>query len=195
MYAFAMPLDEKEYPKINHWLESRKLQQTLTQMHQSIRFKIACATIDQFENLIREEPSIFHFAGHGDKNDAASVKRFPELKGQGDFLILEQDNLAQPFSEKQLMQVLKEIKNIQLVILASCHSEKMAGIFVKSGVKHVVCIRKDCRIQDEAMIYFSDLFYRYLFQHGLSICQAFSLTKKQMKAKYEMKDKDFEFCK
>jgi hypothetical protein len=69
----------------------------------------------------------------------------------------------------------------------------MAAVFVKAGIKHVLCIQKDRRIDDRAMIFFTELFYRNLFHLGLSICEAFKQTKEKIRSK--SKFKDFEFCK
>ena len=64
---------------------------------------------------------------------------------------------------------------LQLVFVASCHSENVGKIFHNAGVKHVICIREKQKISDEATITFSNSFYKNLFK-GNSICQAFKLA-------------------
>jgi hypothetical protein len=80
--------------------------------------------------------------------------------------VLEQDEDGTPFYlyQKELNDIFSQVKNkIQFVFVASCHSENMAVIFRKAGVKHVICIREEHPVSDEAMLFFANKFYNILF--------------------------------
>lgn len=42
------------------------------------------------------------------------------------------------------------MSEIEFVFVASCYSERIARLFHKLGVKHVICIREDDPIKDKA---------------------------------------------
>ena len=117
-----------------------------------------------------------HFAGHGIKN--SDYKGF-NLKGEGDILIFEQeDGTPHYLSEFKLKSMLQESKSdIQFVLISSCHSENIGRVFYNAGVKHVICIRQEDQIMDEASIKFSSMFYEILFKYNKTICEAFALAK------------------
>ena len=53
--------------------------------------------------------------------------------------------------------------NLDVVLLSSCYSESEADVFLNAGAKHVVCIKRDKKVMDEACISFSQAFYQALF--------------------------------
>ena len=66
------------------------------------------------------------------------------------------------------------LKQLQLVVILSCHSEAIGRVFFEAGVKHVICIRQDMTVSDEASTRFANQFYNLLFTSDLTICQIFS---------------------
>ncbi len=55
---------------------------------------------------------------------------------------------------------LKDLKpKITFVILAACHSEEWGRAFFNAGVKHVICVNKNHKLNDRAAIVFSKKFY------------------------------------
>ena len=62
------------------------------------------------------------------------------------------------------------------MFLASCHSEKVGEVFIKNGVKHVICVRRDVPIEDNTSIEFAKTFYSMFFS-GNDVCRAFNLAK------------------
>jgi hypothetical protein len=79
--------------------------------------------------------------------------------------------------ESDLKNLLEKAEiQLELVFVASCHSEKTGRVFHKAGVKHVICIRQDSQISDEAQIYFSQKFYYFLFEKSYTICKAFDMA-------------------
>lgn len=73
-------------------------------------------------------------------------------RNSGDFLVFEnEDGVAFFLPESDLKNLLEKAEvQLELVFVASCHSEKTGRVFHKAGVKHVICIRQDQQISDEA---------------------------------------------
>lgn len=56
---------------------------------------------------------------------------------------------------------------------ATCHSEFVGRIFLDAGAKHVVCIRKQDEVPDDAVLHFTSAFYSAVFSQKETICKAF----------------------
>lgn len=74
--------------------------------------------------------------------------------------------------------------NLQFVFVASCHAEKVAEIFLKIGVPHVICINQNQRILDKAAVDFSKFFYDEVFDKFCTICEAYANAKQQLENIY-----------
>ena len=74
---------------------------------------------------------------------------------------------------------------LQLVVVATCHSEFVGEIFQEAGAKHVVCIHQDYEVEDDAVITFTDSFYNLIF-NGRKICDAFDQAKTQVELTHSM---------
>ena len=122
--------------------------------------KFALRPKDLQDSLLRNNPNIVHFSGHGSKHEE---------------IILQDDSgNSKPLSKgalSGLFSVLRE--NIRLVILNACHSKPQAEAIAQI----VDCtIGMNKTIGDEAAIVFASSFYRAL-GYGLSIKDAFELGK------------------
>lgn len=50
-----------------------------------------------------------------------------------------------------IQNILKQLKNnLKLVFVASCHSQSTAKVFQEAGADHVICIKNDYAILDDA---------------------------------------------
>ena len=113
------------------------------------------------ELLLRFEPSIVHFSGHGSQKSS---------------IILEQENGSSvevpPKALTNLFRIVNSNKkNIQCVLLNACYSEKQA----EAIAEYIPCvIGMSTAISDEAAIKFATSFYRAL-ANGLSVKSAFEL--------------------
>lgn len=150
---------------------------------------MVCATSNSIKRILSENPIALHFAGHGAKNcpENFPLEYYPGLKNKGDFLILEQDEDGSPsyLCESDLRDIFEQLKQqIQFVFVASCHSEMIGIIFRKAGAKHVICVRENEPIMDDAILYFSENFYRILFQQNKTICSAYWEVKDMLAKKY-----------
>ena len=111
-----------------------------------VRYKKVHATIENFAQVLAQKPVGLHFSGHGIENSkenfgAESVL----LRDQGDyFLVLEDKTGAADLISEKMIRDMTESNRLQLefVYMASCYSQNSGEIFLKSGAKHVICIRK-----------------------------------------------------
>ena len=80
-------------------------------------------------------------------------------------LLLEyEDGEAEQVSEQQLYEMIQSSHtDIEFVFVASCYSEFAGKVFLKAGVRHVICVKQGNEIGDEAVINFSKSFYRAVF--------------------------------
>lgn len=100
---------------------------------------------------------------------------FEQNKGQGDFLVLENEKGGcELVSREQLKKMIRQNKcELDFVFVASCHSEEVGTIFQQAGAKHVICIKKQNEVLDDAALTFTTTFYNLIFQQSKDICTAF----------------------
>ena len=122
------------------------------------------ATKDSFEETIRRAPRVLHISCHGIRlKDRSSALLFENQYGAGDLV-----------TEEQLTNLLKSSqKKIELIFLAACDSERIGKIFQKCGIPHVICVKQERFVLDEAAIKFTSTLYQAVFS-GRNICDAFS---------------------
>lgn len=124
--------------------------------------RVAVQRVDLLEALNEEKPNIVHFSGHGSKT--------------GELYLEDEGKMATPITKDDLadlFRVANEDKNIQLVILSACFSQKQAEEIVKS-VNFAIGMSRDVR--DEAARVFAASFYSAL-GYGKSIQNAFDQGK------------------
>ena len=96
-------------------------------------------------------------------------------KDQGDFLVLENDKgSSELVSREQLKKMIRQNKcDLEFVFVATCHSEFVGRIFQQAGARHVICIKHENEVRDDAVIVFTDTFYSMIFEQNKDICTAF----------------------
>jgi hypothetical protein len=93
----------------------------------------------------------------------------------------DRDGKAEFVGGESIEHILKKLKRPrQFVFVASCHSKMLGDVFLKAGVPHVVCVRREERILDEACQEFVRLFYLSCLNNGMSICDSFDFAKLQV---------------
>jgi len=50
---------------------------------------------------------------------------------------------------------LKLNRQIKFVFVASCHSKLVGEVFLKAGAEHVICVKREEKILDQACLIFS----------------------------------------
>lgn len=66
----------------------------------------------------------------------------------------------------------KYLVKLDLVFVAACKSQFVGQMFQKLGVKHVICVKENAEILDDAVLNFTSRFYNNIFE-GENICAAF----------------------
>ena len=78
----------------------------------------------------------------------------------------------------RLSQILEfyseKLKKIELVFASTCHSEFLGKLFLKYGVKNVICIHGMTKISEKAALQFSENLYKEII-NGNTIQEAFNL--------------------
>lgn len=117
--------------------------------------------------LLRHEPDIVHFSGHGSK--------------YGEILLEDGDGYNHPVSPDTLGQTFSLLKeNIQCVVLNACYSEQQA----QAIAQHIDCvIGMSKAIEDMASIGFAKAFYQAL-GYGKDVKVAFDLGCLQVKLEH-----------
>ena len=142
-------------------------------------------TTNILNEILAKNPYGIHFSGHGLLNNEQELgpDLFKMYKGEGNFLLLETDdgsgNLVSTDTLTQMIQKNYTSNSLQLVVVATCHSEFVGEIFQEAGAKHVICIHQEYEVEDDAVITFTDSFYGLLFDQK-TICDAFEQAKLQV---------------
>lgn len=142
--------------------EIRAIDQVLRQTEFRDRFEIeqhwAVRVSDIQGLLLRHEPDIVHFSGHGSK--------------AGEIVLEDNSGTSRPVSARALSQLFFILKNnIRCVVLNACYSERQA----KAIAQHVDCtIGMSNSIGDLAAIGFATAFYQAL-GYGKTVKTAFDL--------------------
>ena len=108
--------------------------------------------------MINKNPRILHISCHGIKNCVNSMGlNFEDMKEEGHFLLFESPSgEGELVSSKKLKELISQVMpNLDVVFVAACDSEFVGKIFLKCGAKHVICVKKDHYVLDEAAIVFT----------------------------------------
>lgn len=122
---------------------------------------------------------MLHISCHGISNEQHTMRaNWDEVREEGHFLLFE--NLygaGELVSAKQIRLLLNTDRHdIDVIFVAACNSELIGRIFQRCGAKHVVCVKQQRFVLDEAAIQFTRTFYQHLFK-GTPICIAFKAAK------------------
>ena len=92
--------------------------------------------------------------------------------------------LGQKLTVTDIKALLKDNTNIiEVAIVMSCHSQSIGEILRKSGIKHVICIKRDVEILDKACIIFTSEFYKHLIEDSYkTVCDAFKYAQNCVKS-------------
>jgi CHAT domain len=147
--------------------EIRAIDEELLKAEFRDRFEIeqqwAVRVGDLQEALLRHEPDIVHFSGHG-----ASSSQIVLESETGQSQVVPQDDLSGLFSILQ--------DNIRLVVLNACYSELQA----KAIGRHIDCVvGMTTAVGDDAAIEFATAFYRAI-GYGRDVQTAFDLGTNQI---------------
>ncbi|TMW64706.1 hypothetical protein Poli38472_011586 [Pythium oligandrum] len=144
-------------------------------LHKSIHLRFDVATADTLRSLMTAwKCKVLHFSGHG-------IGQRPALcfeDGVGCTHMITPDHLRQlTFSGSETPTPTPSTTNyLQLVFVNSCHSQKVASVFLDAGIPHVIAVHSDSLVVDASATMFAKHFYLSLFS-GHTVRTAFNVAK------------------
>jgi len=170
----------KKHEALNY-SDEIKFIDNLQETKKKVLYRKCAATVENLSKIFDENPMALHFSGHGVKNTEENFGR--SRLDEGDFLVFEDSHgVAHFVSCTELGRIIATSRcSLEFVFVASCHSSLVGDIFKNAGAKHVICIKRDEKILDDASITFAKTFYHAIFSGNRSICQAFETAKAQVR--------------
>ncbi|DBA02705.1 TPA: hypothetical protein N0F65_010530 [Lagenidium giganteum] len=148
--------------------------------HKAIHVRFDVATADTLRSLMTAwKCRVLHFSGHG-------LGQKPALcfeDGAGCTHLITPDLLRQlTFSGRaNAIPNSASAQPMRLVFVNSCHSEKVASVFLNAGIPHVVAVHSDSLVVDASATMFAKHFYLSLFS-GDTVRTAFEVAKAAVRA-------------
>ena len=138
--------------------ERALLSESLHQARRAITWRCTSATPDHLQTALTLGCRMLHLTGHGDPN-------FLAFEGEA--------GLAHPLSEADLREMVQAAPAPpQVAFVSACHSHNLGQALAAAGVPHVVAIRTEEAVLDNAAMLFARAFYRALLS-GQTVAQAF----------------------
>ncbi|CAI2383181.1 unnamed protein product [Moneuplotes crassus] len=195
IFYYASPLkppsaskSKSELPLIDFMSEYRGIQKALKNTGKDIKYLRKVATPANIAEMIKENPTVLHFSGHGAEVHQ-DLKCNPDINSSytGDYLVIEDDYCGGiELNQNKLKNLLDQADiTIEVAVVLSCHSEYIGQMFLKAGIKHVICVGREFKIDDKACIAFAGAFYSIIFnENKTTICQAFKTAKATVKTQF-----------
>jgi type II secretory pathway predicted ATPase ExeA len=180
--------------EIEYTKDLARIKKTLKNVGCDIKFLSAKASVSTFVDIMKKNPMILHFCGHGiDNTRGAKVARSLEENVDNYYLVFEDhlgrgelvstELLASMIASSYKVNASDQNKNsLEFVFVASCHSEVTAQVFLTAGASHVVCVSKDEKISDDICNTFAEYYYQAFFCESLTFCEAFEFAKRKVAA-------------
>ena len=136
-----------------------------------------CGTENKFIETLKKEPKILHISSHGNLNSNKEYSLCLEHRGE-----------LNEIPQSTLTDILKSyshiLKKIELVFASTCHSEFLGKLFLKNGVKNIICIQGMTPISNIAALQFSENLYNELIK-GNTINEAFNKAQQRVQSSKE----------
>jgi len=152
---------------LNFKKEKQTLKDSFDKSKKEFTAFFGAATVDHLQEQITEGCEILHYSGHG----------------HPDFLAFEGKNgIAHELDVKGLKDLISAGGKpaIKLAFVSACHSRESGRAFVDAGVKHVIAIKLETPVYDEAAILFARQFYHALLS-GKTVKEAFNIGRARVK--------------
>ena len=136
-----------------------------------IKYLQASGTHQNFTEMLDRKPRALHISCHGEQE--------PNLEY---YLILETPEAEGiKLTRKEICNMLSVPVTLDFVFVAACKSQNLGDMFLQAGVQHVICVKKQAYIADEAVLRFTNRFYQNVFRDGTRICEAFEKARNDVK--------------
>ena len=182
IYLYASPLaeDDKGTPidvaRICYREEIKIIYDLMKKKKKKLDCLFKCASDKVLKDtLANRKTKILQISSHGINYDDVGYNIILEnLEKYGQKQIENRDNLKIILENNS-----SAIKNIDLIILLTCHSEGFQELFVKGSPKYIIYVDKKCEIGEPLCLKFSKYFYSELLD-GNSINESFINAKKKL---------------
>jgi len=147
--------------------ERERLRNTFAEAGVAVSVRFEAATTDLLRTVTTLGTRALHYSGHGEPGFLA----FEDGRGGTHSVV--------PRTLRSLLEAGE--RKVRLVVVSACHSRKAGQAFVKAGVPHVVAIRLEEPVFDDAAREFARAFYLALLR-GQTVAQAFAIGRAQVEA-------------
>ncbi|KDO34206.1 hypothetical protein SPRG_19045 [Saprolegnia parasitica CBS 223.65] len=126
-----------------------------------IDVNVQFATSNNFQSMMTLGCRALHFSGHG---------------GPKCLYFEDQESAVHPMVADELRRSFFGGPNspLRLVVVQACHSQYCASAFLQCGIPHVIAVKVEERLEDQAAIVFTKNFYLALGQ-GKSVAESFEI--------------------
>jgi tetratricopeptide (TPR) repeat protein len=170
----AEPIERLDFTE-----ERERLMEALRDAGRAIAVEVTPCTADAFRRALTLGCRALHYSGHG----------------HPDFLAFEDDEAGlQPLSVAQLRDLLSAggAPDVRLAFVSACHSRRAGDAFVAAGVPHVVAVRVEAPVLDDAAREFARHFYLAVLA-GKTVQQAFEIGQSYVRALPDVQDEADKF--
>jgi hypothetical protein len=170
-YLFAAPLwgnlgvklQETIIKPLDFQKEQKDLFETLSNSDKALRLKIEVATHDKLIALTLMGLRALHFSGHGQENMLAFENGLGKV------------HCMTPADILNLLSAGGQNEGIEFVFVSACNSENVGKAFVQAGVPHVIAVRRQEQVADDAARMFMKQFYLAVLV-GRTVKNAFEIA-------------------
>eukprot|EP00753_Platysulcus_tardus_P008992 PLAT175.5.p1 GENE.PLAT175.5~~PLAT175.5.p1 ORF type:complete len:1597 (+),score=689.47 PLAT175.5:1104-5894(+) len=159
--------------KLDHDAEMKLLLRTAGEAERAFRVQTACATTDELRSMLDRGCTGLHFSGHGVEGHGVEYLLFEDAVGGG--------HLVDGDALHRLLRSGGGCGGLRFIFMASCHSSRMARVFISAGVPFVICVRREEAVMDRASITFVRAFYHALLS-GRTVPAAFEVGQARVSA-------------
>ena len=173
IFLYASPIlnKDKEFNEcIEYTKEIRNIIHLMKNRRKKFNCIFECAGFDIFsEVLMKKKTKILHISSHGSLDENCNYSLCLEnLQDSGKLQKIELSKLRDKLELNK-----NKIKELDLVIVSTCHSQDFGKLFLEYGAKNVIYIYKKTPIFDNTSIKFTEYFYENLLE-GYSIKDSYN---------------------
>ncbi|CAM9719867.1 unnamed protein product [Scytosiphon promiscuus] len=173
-YVYASPLVSFEnnrremMAQLGTHEELQMIRKKLKDSGRQIKFRAVVATPSNLRELLNSDCRMLHYTGHGNNEFLAFESNKSTKCG-----------VMEPLKVEPLKKLFQAGGvRTELVFISSCSSELTGNAFVEAGVPHVVAVKREESVTDQAAQLFATQFYDALMSHNgrYTVQEAFDIA-------------------
>ncbi|TNV75029.1 hypothetical protein FGO68_gene7569 [Halteria grandinella] len=157
--------DPERVQPVSYFREIQEIRFKTQEEQKKLTCLILCATEENLREALKYNPKIIHIMSHGDKSNE-----------KGYFLQFENECLEYQLTTDQIQRIFGARKDLQLVILSSCHSGEIAQRL--KTFAPTIAVQAQYKMYDEASIWYSAALYQQLLKKK-SLEESHNIAKKE----------------